>query len=84
MRTENEINQDIEDLIKELQDTYGISYLGLPYNVKYIDEYDDDGRLVGFHIDPDEERLIDKLNSLEKELFDCGYRHDRGEYGGGK
>lgn len=71
----------IENEIKELRSKLKFDLLGCP-EVDYISDYDEDGNLVGFHIDPEQEQILDKLEKLEYELLVYYPPEDRGEYSG--
>lgn len=70
----------IENEIKELRSKLKFDMFGCP-EVDYIPDYDEDGNLVGFHMDPEQAEILDKLAELEHELL-VNYPPDRSEYGG--
>ena len=70
----------IENEIKELESKLKFNLFGFP-EVNYISDYDEDGNLVGFHMDPEQAEILDKLEELEHELL-VNYPPDPGEYGG--
>lgn len=72
----------IENEIKELRSKLKFDLLGCP-EVDYVPDYDEDGNLVGFHMDPEQEQILDKLEELEHELLVYYPPVNRGEYGGG-
>ena len=83
MRTEKEIIDDILAVRAEMARKFGYNpFFG--HNPSVIEEYDEKGNLIGLRMDPEEERLLNKLHKLEEEKKRCGYTDvNRGEYGGG-
>ena len=73
----------IENEIKELESKLKFDdSFGIP-EISYTPEYDEDGNLVGFCMDPEQAEILDKLKELEHELQVYYPDEDRGEYGGG-
>ena len=83
IRSEQEINNDILAVYDELKRRFGSNPF-LIFNPSVIEEYDEKGNLIGMHMDPEQEKLLNKLEALQEEKVRSGYRgDDRGEYGGG-
>lgn len=72
----------IEKEITELKSKLKFDVFGFP-KVDYVSDYDKDGNLVGFHTDPEQSKLLDKLEELEHELHVYYPPENRGEYGSG-
>ena len=72
----------IENEIKELRSKLKFDLFGTP-EVDYIPDYDEAGNLVGFHMDPEQDKILNKLEELEHELRVYYPPENRGEYGGG-
>lgn len=70
----------IENEIKELESKLKFDEFRIPA-ISYTPEYDKNGNLVGFRMDPEQAEILDKLKELEHELL-VNYPPDPEEYGG--